>query len=94
MDNKPQSRSPSFKAKVAIEALKGEISLNEIALKYNVHPKQIARWRDQLIEESAGLFVHKGTAKKQNKDPESDDLIKKVGQLTIEIDYLKKKLGR
>lgn len=93
MDHKHQIRSPNFKAKVAIEALKGELTLIEIATKYNVHPKQVGRWRDQLIEQSDELFIHKGTAK-ASKDPEKDDLLKKIGELSIEIDFLKKKLGK
>lgn len=94
MDKKHQIRSPNFKAKVAIEALKGELSLIEIATKYQVHPKQVARWRDQLIEESDELFIHKSTEKKTSQDPDRDELLKKIGQLSIEIDFLKKKLGK
>lgn len=94
MERKHQTRSPNLKAKVAIEALKGELTLIEIATKYNIHPKQIARWRDQLIEESDELFVHKSTSQKASKDPEKDDLLKKIGQLSVEIDFLKKKLGK
>ena len=93
MDRKHQIRSPNFKAKVAIEALKGEESLIEIATKHNLHPKQVARWRDQLIEQSDELFIHKSSLK-STKDPETDDLLKKIGQLTLEIDFLKKKLGK
>lgn len=93
MDRKHQMRSPNFKAKVAIEALKGELALVEIATKYDVHPKQVMRWRDQLIEESDSLFIHKSTAQKASKDPEKDELLQKIGQLTVEIDFLKKNLG-
>lgn len=93
MDRKHQTRSPNFKAKVAIEALKGEKTLIEIATQYNIHPKQVARWRDQLIEQGDELFIHKSTLK-SCKDPETDDLLKKIGQLTLEIDFLKKKLGK
>lgn len=93
MDHKHQIRSPNFKAKVAIEALKGELTLVEIATKYNVHPKLVARWRDQLIEQSDELFIHKSTVKSV-KDPETDELLKKIGQLSVEIDFLKKKLGK
>lgn len=93
MDRKHQIRSPNFKAKVAIEALKGELSLIQIATKYNVHPKQVGKWRDQLIEESDEVFIHKGS-QKASKDPEKDELLRKIGQLSIEIDFLKKKLGK
>lgn len=93
MDHKHQIRSPNFKAKVAIEALKGEMTLIEIATKYNVHPKQVARWRDQLTEQGDEIFIHKSTVK-AGKDPENEELLRKIGQLTIEIDFLKKKLGK
>lgn len=93
MDHKHQIRSPNFKAKVAIEALKGELTLVEIATKYNVHPKQVGRWRDQLIEQSDELFIHKSSMK-ASKDPEKDDLLRKIGEQNMEIDFLKKKLGK
>lgn len=94
MDRKHQIRSPDFKAKVAIQALKAEKTIVEIATHHNVHPKQVMRWRDQLIEESSVLFIHKTTAQKLNKTPEVEDLLRKIGEMSVELDFLKKKLGK
>lgn len=83
-----------MKAKVAIEALRGNQTIAEIALKYKVHPKQVMRWRDQLIEESGHIFINKRTLEKNKKDPEKDELYYKIGQQAMDIEYLKKKLGK
>jgi transposase-like protein len=94
MDQKYQKLSPEMKAKVAIEALRGDLKIAEIALKYKIHPKQVMRWRTQLIEESGQLFINKLTLQKTKKDPEKEELYHKIGQQTMDIEYLKKKLGK
>jgi len=94
MDQKYQKLSPEMRAKVAIESLRGDQKLGEIASKYKIHPKQIIRWRNQLIEEAGGLFINKHTLQKNKKDPEKDELYHKIGELSMEIDFLKKKLGK
>lgn len=94
MDQKYQKLSPEMKAKVAIEALKGDQKICEIALKYKIHPKQVMRWRDQLIEESGQLFINKKTLQKTKRDPEREELYHKIGQQAMDIDFLKKKLEK
>lgn len=94
MDQKYQKLSPEMRAKVAIESLRGDLKLAELASKYKIHPKQIIRWRNQLIEESGQLFINKHTLQKSKKDPEKDELYHKIGELSMEIDFLKKKLGK
>jgi transposase-like protein len=94
MDQKYQKLSPEMKAKVAIEALKGDLKIIEIASKYKIHPKQVMRWRDQLVEESGQLFINKKTLQKTKKDPEKEELYHKIGQQAMDIDFLKKKLGK
>ena len=85
-------RSAAFKQKVAIEALKGDRTINEIAKAYGVHPVQVCQWKKELVEGAELLF---GKRKRKSADSEGDKatLERKVGQLTIEIDWLKKKLG-
>jgi transposase-like protein len=81
-----------FKAKVALEALKGEKTMQELAITYSVHPNMIALWKRQLMENAAVLFEKEG----KNKDSEEasrqkDELFKQIGQLQVENEFLKKK---
>lgn len=93
MNTSYKKRDPGFKHKVAIEAIKANLSVNQIASKYNIHPKQVTDWRDQLLNEGELIFLPKTSLRKTNTNHEQDDLIKKIGQLTVEVDFLKKKLG-
>lgn len=92
MDKRYKKREPEFKNKVAIEAIKAELTVNQIASKYNIHPKQVTDWRDQLIHEGQLIFIPKTSLRRTKTDLEKEDLIKKIGQLTMEIDFLKKNL--
>ena len=93
MSTKLIKRDASLKLKVSLEALKGELSISQIASKYNIHPKQVTDWRDQLLSEGELVFTPKTSLRKTKTDHEKDDLIQKIGQLTVEVDYLKKKLN-
>lgn len=92
MSKKNQTRKPEFKLKLALEAIKGDRTLIQIASEYGVHPKQLGRWRDQLIAEGEEIFIHKSTQKKD--DPDKAKLLHIIDQLTLELDFLKKKLMR
>lgn len=92
MSKAPQRKSPEFKLKLAIEALKGETSITHIASENGIHPKQIRRWRDQLLAEGEDIFIHKATQK--STDPDKEKLLHIIEQLTLELDFLKKKLRR
>ena len=93
MERKQKKRDAELKLKVALEALKGNLSISQIASKFEIHPKQVTEWRDQLLQEGELVFIPKTSFRKTKTDIEKDDLIKKIGELTIEVDYLKKKLG-
>ena len=81
----------AFKAKVALEAVKEEKTTSQLSSEYGVHPSQIGQWRKQLLEELPTLFSDK--RKKVEKDGEElkDELYKQIGQLKVEVDWLKKK---
>lgn len=85
-------RTAAFKKKVALEALKEDKTLNQIASQYGVHPMQVGQWKRELIERAESLFEGKKD-RKQDEISDRESLEKKVGQLTMENDFLKKKLG-
>jgi len=82
-----RTHSPAFKAKVALAALKGEKTLAELAQQFDVHPGQITTWRTQLLEGAQGVFG--GPAADGGPPPvDLKDLHAKIGQLTLENDFL------
>lgn len=81
-----------FKAKVALEALRGELTLAEISKKYDVHPNMISAWKKQVAQEAAQLFARGAGKTQQASDEQIKELHAKIGQLTIEKDFLKKGL--
>jgi transposase len=89
-----RKHSPSFKARVALEALRGEKTISELASQYEIHPSQIMQWKKTLAEEATGLF-EKGQAKKpQNEKALINKLYQEIGQLKVEKDFLEDSLGR
>jgi len=92
MSKKRINRSKELKFKVALEAIKGEKQLSELAAQYNVHPNQISQWKKQLLENGASIFdTNENTVQKQDK--EKEQLFKTVGKQQLAIDFLKKSLG-
>ena len=83
--------SESFKFKVALTAVKGEMTIAEICQRYEVAASQVHQWKKQLLENGASLFNTTRGRKPKVSDPkETDRLYKKIGQLTVERDFLKK----
>ena len=92
--SKRKQYNPSFKAKVALEALKGERTVAELSSRFSVHPTMIHQWKKALLEGASGIFEH-GCAVKAS-DPAAETKVKelhaKIGELTVERDFLSEKL--
>jgi len=88
-----RSHSEEFKAKVALEVVKGEKSLAEIAGKYEIHQNLAVRWKRELEAKAAKLFVRKEDEQVKELKEEKEKLYTALGKRQIEIDWLKKKLG-
>jgi transposase-like protein len=84
-----------FKAKVAIEAIKGEKTINEIASIYEVHPNQVSQWKKLALEKLPEAMADGRSKQVRQAQPVDEErLHQKIGQQAIEIDFLKKKLRR
>jgi transposase len=92
-ESKRKIFSGAQKAKVALEAIKGVKTLNEIAQGYGVHPTQIGLWKKELLENAGNIFESKRGPKQTNGQSDQDRLYAKIGQLNMELDWLKKKSG-
>ena len=82
--------SPEFKAKVALEAIKGQKTLNELSKEYELTPKQISDWKKELLAKAALVFTKESPD--LSKEKEIHELHARIGQLDMMVDFLKKKL--
>jgi transposase len=91
MKAKRKRHEVAFKAKVGLEALKGIKTIAEIAKVYEVHPTQVSQWKTVLLERLPDVFTHGPTAEVKQAEREVVRLQAKVGELTMDLDWLKKK---
>jgi transposase len=89
-----RTHAPAFKARVALAAIKGEKTLAELAQQYDVHPNQITAWKGQLVEAAAGVFGSGAPAPDAAPAVDVKVLHAKIGELTLENDFLSGALGK
>jgi transposase-like protein len=85
--------SAAFKARVALEALKGQQTMNELVGMYGVHPTQIIKWKHHLQSELPQLFANRRDKRAQDQETLTAQLYQQIGQLKVAVDWLKKKSG-
>ncbi|APD47680.1 transposase [Synechococcus sp. SynAce01] len=90
--SKRRTHSPEFKSKVAMEAISGRRTLQEIAADHAVHPIQVSQWKKQLLEGASELFAKgKKTQGKDESQAKEGELFQQIGKLQMELEWLKKK---
>lgn len=91
MRNMRRNHDSAFKAKVALESIKGEKTMAQISSEYGVHVNQIRQWRKHLLSELPGLFSDKRQRADKEHEALEDELYRQIGQLKVELEWLKKK---
>ena len=93
MKNRRRNHSAKFKVKVALAAIKGDRTMAELASEFEVHPSQITQWKKQLFEAMPEVFSRSRQLSQQQQDELTAQLYQQIGQLKVELDWLKKKAG-
>lgn len=91
MVNMRRRHNAAFKAKVALEAVKGERTIAQIASEFGIHPNIVRKWRKQLLEMLPDLFSDRRKKVEDDRDELETELYRQIGQLKVELDWLKKK---
>jgi transposase-like protein len=85
--------SSEFKARLALEMVKGQRTLNEIASEHGVHPNLLMQWKKQLLDSLPAVFADKRCKEQKDQEEHEAQLYQQIGQLKVELDWLKKKAG-
>jgi transposase len=93
MARKRKNHTPAFKAQVALAALKGDKTANELASHFGVHPTLIHAWKKQLLAGADQVFSNGSKAASTDAEAEKAELFEQIGRLKMELEWLKKKVG-
>ena len=94
MTGQRKKHGSTFKAKVALAAVKGDRTVGELASDFGVHPSQIHAWKKALLENAASVFEAGGGNRDKDHERQTDELYRQIGELKVERDFLSRKLGR
>ena len=89
--NMRRGHDAAFKARVALEALKGEKTMAQLSSEFGVHTNQIRQWRDQLLKEVPNVFSDRRRRQEKEGEEMTSELYRQIGQLKVELEWLKKK---
>lgn len=93
MKKQRKTYSSDLKVRIALEAIKGQKTINEIAGHYGVHPNQVTQWKKQALEGLPEIFSHRRARTAEDDEALKAQLYQQIGQLKVELDWLKKKVG-
>lgn len=93
MKKKKTRHTKEFKFKIALEAIKAEKTIAELAAEHQIHPQQIITWKNELLEKGADVFASIKESNTKQIEKERDQLYKTIGHQQVRIDWLKKTLG-
>lgn len=94
MSKKRRQHRAVFKFRLALEAIKGERTVNELASEHGVHPTQISQWKRQLLDEGAEVFSGNGSHAQREQATMQAELYEQIGRLKMELEWLKKKAAQ
>lgn len=93
MKKQRKTYTTEFKVRVALEAIKGQRTINEIASHYGIHPNQVTQWKKQAIDSLPDVFSTRRERAAEDGEALQAQLYQQIGQLKVELDWLKKKVG-
>ena len=93
MAGKPKQHSAAFKAQVALAAVKGDQTVNELASQYGVHPTQIHAWKKQLLAGAEAIFANGAKVASADAEAREAELYEQIGRLKMELEWMKKKVA-
>lgn len=93
MTNGKRQYAAEFKSKAVLEMLRGELTVSELAGKYEVHPTQLHKWKKHLLESMPEIFGQKRAKVEKDDEELKAELYQQIGKLKVEVDWLKKKVG-
>ena len=91
MSTKRIRHTAKFKFQIALEAIKSDKTINQLASEYQLHPSQISQWKRQLLEQGSDIFATRSTKQQREQNDRESSLYEQIGRLNMELDWLKKK---